>query len=135
MQNGMRFFAYATWVVMLSGAIILISNPFLSFINDPSWVGLVALLALGLLYLNLSYASVKRYIIKISSPTYLHYALAFLIYLPASFWIYFASETIEGSRLITLVVLAFAICLGAVYGQKNGMRARYRYLEEQNKKG
>jgi len=135
MQNGMRFFAYATWVMMLSGAIILVSNPFLSFINNPSWIGLAALLALGLLYLNLSYASIKRYITKTPSPTFLHYALAFLIYLPASFWIYFASETIEGSRFITLVVLAFAICLGAIYGQKNGMKARFRFLEEKKNKG
>ena len=130
MQDGARFFAYITWVLMLSLAIILISNPFLSFITDPGWAGLVALLALGFLYLNLTYASVKRYISKVPEPTSLHYVLSAVIFLPPFTWIWFFSDTIEGARLITVAVLAFAVVLGTIYGNKSGIKARYHYIQK-----
>jgi len=130
MQDGARFFAYITWVLMLSLAIILISNPFLSFITDPGWTGLVALLALGFLYLNLTYASVKRYISKVPEPTNLHYVLSVIIFLPPFAWIWFFSDTIEGARLITVAVLAFAVVLGTIYGNKSGIKARYYYIQK-----
>jgi len=130
MKDGARFFAYITWVLMLSLAIILVSNPFLSFITDPTWVGLAALLALGFIYLNLAYASVKRYITKVPEPTILHYFLSLCIYLPPFTWLFFFSETIEGSRIITLTVLAFAVFLGSYYGNKSGIKARYHYVQK-----
>lgn len=115
---------------MLSLAIILLSNPFLSFITNPDWTGLVALLALGFLYLNLTYASVKRYILKVPEPTNLHYVLSAVIFLPPFTWIWFFSETIEGARLITVAVLALAVVLGTIYGNKSGIKARYHYIQK-----
>ena len=130
MKDGARFFAYITWVLMLSLAIILLSNPFLSFITNPEWTGLVALLALGFLYLNLTYASVKRYISKVPELTNLHYVLSVVIYIPTFVWVWYFSDTIEGARLITVAVLAVAVVLGTIYGTKSGIKARYHYIQK-----
>jgi len=130
MQDGARFFAYATWTVMVSLAIILAGNPFLVYVSDPGWIGLVALLVFGFIYLNLSYAATKRYIRKVPEPTNKHYLLALIIFLPPAFWIYLISESASGSELILIVILAFSCWLGAFYGNRAGIRARYEYIQK-----
>jgi len=134
MQDGARFFAYATWVVMISLAIILVSNRFLVFVSDPGWVGLVALLAFGLIYLNLTYAAIKRFIRKVPEPTNLHFALAGLIFLPPAIWIYVITEQAGGSEILLVAVLAFSCGLGAFYGNRAGIRARYEYIQQLKKR-
>ncbi len=130
MQDGARFFAYATWTVMVSLAIILAGNPFLIYVSDPGWIGLVALLVFGFIYLNLSYAAIKRYIRKVPEPTNKHYLLALIIFLPPSIWIFLISESAIGSQLILIVILAFSCWLGAFYGNRAGIRARHEYVQK-----
>lgn len=130
MQDGARFFAYATWTVMVSLAIILAGNPFLEYVSDPGWIGLVALLVFGFIYLNLSYAAIKRYIRKVPEPTNKHYLLALIIFLPAAIWIFLISESASGSELILIVILAFSCWLGAFYGNRAGIRARHEYVQK-----
>lgn len=134
MQNKARFFAYATWVVMISLAIILAGNRFLSLVSDPGWIGLVALLAFGFIYLNISYISIKRFIRKVAEPTNLHYVLAAIIFLPPAFWIIAVSEQAAGSELILILVLVFSCWLGAFYGNRTGIRARHKYIRKIKKR-
>jgi len=130
MQDTARFFAYVTWTVMVSLAIILAGNPFLVYVSDPGWIGLVALLVFGFIYLNLSYAAIKRYITKVPVPKNKHYLLALIIFLPPAVWIYIISETASGSELILIVILAFSCWLGAFYGNRAGIRARHEYVQK-----
>lgn len=130
MQDSARFFAYATWVIMISLGIILATNPFLEFVADPGWVGLATLLAVGFIYLNLSYAANKRYITKVPEPTNKHWVLATIIFIPPAVWIYIISENAGGSELILTVVIAFACGLGAYYGNRTGIRNRLEYIQK-----
>jgi uncharacterized membrane protein YoaK (UPF0700 family) len=130
MQDSARFFAYATWVIMISLGIILASNPFLVYVSNPGWIGLATLLAVGFVYLNLSYAAIKRYITKVPEPTNNHIVLATIIFLPAAIWIYAISENAGGSELILILVVAFACGLGTFYGNRAGIRARYEYIQK-----
>lgn len=130
MQDSARFFAYATWVIMISLGIILAANPFLGYVSDPGWVGLVTLLAVGFIYLNLSYAAIKRYITKVPEPTNKHLVLAAFIITPPAVWIYVISENAGGSELILTVVIAFACGLGAFYGNRSGIRSRHEYVQK-----
>jgi len=129
MQNGARLFAYTTWVVMISLAIIIFTNPFLTYVSDPGWIGLLALLGFGFLYLNFSYLAIKRYVRKVPVETRLHFLLATIIFLPPAIWITFFTEDIENSVFILLFVLVFACFLGAVYGYRSGKRQQYKYFE------
>lgn len=133
MQNGARFFAYFTWVVMISLAIIITTNRFLGFVADPGWVGLVALLVFGLIYLNFAYAAIKRFIKKIPEPTNLHYVLGASIFLPSAIWIIFISDFTAGSEIILTIVLAFSCGLGTYYGNKVGIKERYEYIQKLKK--
>lgn len=130
MQDSARFFAYATWTVMISLAIILAGNPFLGYVSDPGWIGLVALLIFGFVYLNLSYAAIKRYIQKVPEPTNKHYLLAIIIFLPPAVWIYVISDSVCGSELILTVILAFSCWLGSFYGNRAGIKARFKYIQK-----
>lgn len=130
MQDSARFFAYTTWVIMISLGIILAANPFLGYVSDPGWVGLATLLAVGFVYLNLSYAAIKRYITKVPEPTNNHIILATIIFIPPAAWIYAISENAGGSELILIIVVGFACGLGAFYGNRAGIRARYEYVQK-----
>lgn len=130
MQDSARFFAYSTWVVMISLGIILAANPFLEFLADPGWVGLATLLAVGFVYLNLSYAAIKRYITKVPAPTNRHFVLAGLCFIPPATWIFLITEDAGGSQILLTAVIAFACGLGAYYGNRAGIRARHEYVQK-----
>lgn len=129
MQDTSRVFAYMTWVIMISLGIILTTNTFLGYVNDPSYIGLLALLGFGFIYLNFTYAVIKRFIKKVPAPTNMHYGLAAAIFLPPAIWILAISEEASGAELILIVILAFACGLGAFYGNRSGIKARYEYIQ------
>jgi hypothetical protein len=135
MNNGARLFAYTTWVLMISLAIIVFTDTFLVYANDEGWIGLVTILAYGFIYLNFSYLSVKRFIRKVFNESILHYILAFLILLPPAVWIALFSETIEDARFIMIIVIAFSCGLGAYYGHRAGKSEQIEYLDHLNQQG
>lgn len=137
MQDWARFFAYSTWTAMVSLAITIFTHSFLDYVNDPGWVGTFVLLAFGFLYLNLTYAAIKRYIRKVPAPTDTHWLLAAIIYLPPFIWIYASADIISTTEYLLWIVLAIACGMGAYHGNKMGIKARYEYiqaLKEQQKK-
>lgn len=130
MQDKARFFAYSTWAIMISLAIILFSNQFLHMVAQPGWKGLIVLLAFGFIYMNLTYAVVKRFIKKVPAPTQMHYLLGLMIFLPPAIWIVVAKSAITTDEILLLVVLALACSLGIFYGNRAGIKARYEYIQK-----
>lgn len=130
MQDKARFFAYATWVIMISLAIMIFSDQFLHLVAEPGWFGLAVLLAFGFIYMNLTYAAVKRFIRKVPAPTNLHYALGLLIFLPPACWILIVKGGVTTDELLLLAVLLLACGLGVFYGNRAGIRARYEYIQK-----
>lgn len=128
MQDKARFFAYSTWVVMISLAMIVFTSRFLTYVSDPGWIGLAALLGFGLIWLNFSYFIVKRFIKKSAEATALHIALAVLIFIPPGSWIIFVNNSAGRSAFILFVVIAFACGLGAWFGRRSGYRERQEIL-------
>lgn len=130
MQDKARFFAYSTWSIMISLAIILFTNRFLDFVSQPGWQGLAVLLAFGFVYMNITYVAVKRYIRKVPAPTNLHYLLGILIFLPPAGWIIITKGMGSTDEILLIVVLALACGLGIYYGNRAGIRARYEYIQK-----
>jgi hypothetical protein len=129
MQDAARFFAYSTWAIMVSVAIILFTHGFLDLVSEPGWIGTSVLLAFGFLYLNLAYAATKRYIRKVPAPTNIHLLLTFFIWLPPAIWVFASADTLHTTELLLLLVLALSCGLGAVYGNRAGIKARYEYIQ------
>ena len=130
MQDKARFFAYSTWTIMISLAIILFTNQFLHFVAEPGWLGLVVLLAFGFVYMNITYVAVKRYIRKVPAPTSLHYLLGFLIFLPPACWIIITRGMASTDEILLIVILALSCGLGVYFGNRAGIRARYEYIQK-----
>lgn len=130
MQDKARFFAYSTWVIMISLAIMIFSDQFLHLVSEPGWRGLLVLFCFGLIYMNLTYNAVKRFIRKVPAPTQAHYALGSLIFLPPVVWIFIVRNTITSSELLLIGVLALSCGLGIFYGNRSGIRARYEYIQK-----
>ena len=130
MQDKARFFAYSTWVIMISLAIMIFSDQFLHLVSQPGWTGLIVLFCFGLIYMNLTFNAVKRYIRKVPAPTRAHYALGGLIFLPPVVWMFFVRHTITSSELLLMGVLALSCGLGIFYGNRSGIRARYEYIQK-----
>lgn len=130
MQDKARLFAYSTWVIMISLAIMIFSDQFLHLISEPGWRGLIILFCFGLIYMNLTYNAVKRYIRKVPAPTQAHFVLGALIFFPPVVWMLFIRETISSSELLLIGVLALSCGLGVFFGNRSGIRARYEYVQK-----
>lgn len=130
MQDKARLFAYSTWAIMISLAIILFTNRFLTFVAQPGWEGLVVLLVFGFVYMNLVFTVVKRYIRKVPAPTQLHNLLGVLVFLPPACWIVISATAISTDEILILAVLVLACGLGIYFGNRAGIRARYEYIQK-----
>jgi hypothetical protein len=130
MQDMVRIFAYSTWVMMISMAMILTSNLFFSQVAAPGWQGWLILLIVGALYLNLIYSGVWRFIRKVPAPTNQYVLVAVFALLPALGWIHFFSAAAEGGEWKLSAVLLLAAGIGLRLGHPAGVKARYEYVQK-----
>lgn len=130
MQDGARLFAYSTWAMMISLAIIMFTNRFLEFISESAWIGIIILSAFAFLYFNISYAAIKRYIRKVPAPTNWHIGLGFIVFLPPAVWVAVFADRYENYSIAIILALAIGCILGTVIGNRAGIKARYEYIQK-----
>lgn len=130
MQDFARLFAYSTWGVMISLGAILFTHHFFIYMEESVTVTLLILAGMGLIYFNLTFAAIKRYIRKVPSPTNSHLLLALLIALPPVGWILIVHDTLLIHDLLLLLVLLTVSATGALYGNRAGIKARYEYIQK-----
>ncbi len=130
MQDGARFFAYATWAAMISLGIMIFSHQFV-FLTENSPVSLaIWVLAFGVMYGNFTYAVIKRYIKKVPAPTNSHLLLSALIFAPPAAWILTIGNNSLMINLLIISVLAGSIAAGNHYGNIRGIKDRYEYVQK-----
>lgn len=130
MNNWHRLFAYLTAAIVLGLVVIILTQAFLSYVEDPTWVGLVALFCYGVAFLYVSFTLNKRFTQKRRFPSLFSYLLAGLLTLPTLLWIYLADDKLVNTRYLFTAVIVFSAGLGAYYGIKVGMKKREAYLEQ-----
>jgi hypothetical protein len=130
MQDGARFFAYATWAVMISLGIMIFSHQFV-FLTENSTLSLaVWVVAFGVMYGNFTYAAIKRYIKKVPAPTNTHSVLSALIFAPPAAWVLTIGNNSLSINLLIIAVLAGSIAAGNYYGNLRGIKERYEYVQK-----
>lgn len=130
MQDGARFFAYATWAVMISLGIMIFSHQFV-FLTESSLISLaIWMLAFGVMYGNFTYAAIKRYIKKVPAPTNSHLLLSALIFAPPTAWILTIGNNSLTIKLLIIAVLGGSIATGNHYGNLRGIKDRYDYVQK-----
>ena len=130
MQDAARFFAYSTWALMISVAIVIFSHLFFGFMSESVWAAVIIALGFGFLYFNFTFAAIKRFIRKIPAPTNSHILLAILIFLPPAIWILTINQTFTQNDLLLILALILSTVLGVIYGNRAGIKARYEYIQK-----
>lgn len=130
MQDGARFFAYATWAIMISLGIMIFSHQFV-FLTENSLLTLaVWILAFGVMYGNFTYAAIKRYIKKVPAPTNTHTVLSAFIFAPPAAWVLTIGNNSLSINLLIIAILAGSIAAGNYYGNLRGIKDRYEYVQK-----
>lgn len=129
-QDYVRIFAYSTWVMMVSSAIILTANFFLIWVDAPGWPGWITLLVLGVAYANLIYSAVRRFIRKVPAPTRQYLLIAVFTLLPALVWVHGFSAVSSVASWKTTVALAAGVAVGLRFGHPAGVKARFEYVQQ-----
>src|SRR5690554_4916227 len=128
MQDGARFFAYSTWAIMISLAIMIFSHQFLHLAESTFAALLIWGLIFGAMYFNITYSAIKRYIRKVPAPTNSYIALTVLIFIPPALWLMSVGDFMAERDLVILVFLSAGVYLGMQTGHKQGIKARYEYI-------
>jgi len=129
LNNVPRFFAYATGTLLIAAAIIVFSNQFISYTGRDDTLGLIALLAYGLVYLNLVFGVSRRFIRKLQEgkSTNIQYVFAALSLLPVLIWINVFDTGLGDSILLFHIVMIFACLLGGYFGHRSGLRQQEEF--------
>lgn len=130
MDSWHRKFAYLTGAIVIGLLLILLTNRFLHYVNEPGSSGYIALFAFGLIYLNLGYGINRRFSLKSDHPEALNYLLSTLIALPTLFWIYTKDEGLGTAITLFTVTILFALYLGTYFGSRRGVLKRAMYQEQ-----
>lgn len=132
MESWHRPFAYLTGSLVFGLLVIVLTNGFLGYVNTPGWIGYVALLAYGLVFVNIGYVLNRRFTKKIKQPTGLSYAMAALLIGPTLLWVLTkdGGGALGESRMVFILTVVFAAFLGTWYGIKTGSRKRVDYLRK-----
>lgn len=130
MESWHRYFAYISGSLVFGLLIIVFTNSFFVYVNNPGWVGYISLIAYGLIFVNISYVMNRQFTKKLKHPSVASYLMATLLILPTLLWIYTKESPLAESRMVFTLTIIFATYLGAYYGIKAGSRKRVDYLEK-----
>ena len=114
---------------MLSAAFTLISSEFLSLINTPGYMGLLVLLAFGLVYMNLVFITGRRFMRRLQGPNPVPYVFALLVAAPPLVWVQIYDAGLGESQLTFLFTVIVACGLGAYFGHRAGLKAQIKFQQ------
>lgn len=115
-----RLFSYTTAAFMLGAVVHMLSSSFLPFTQIPGGIGLVVMAAYSFVYGNLGWSVAKRYLRKTRILTWVPYALAVLLVLPASIQVHLQQDFPEPSQAWLYIGI---VLIGALAGSKLGIAA------------
>ncbi|MGM0505563.1 MAG: hypothetical protein ACQER4_00055 [Bacteroidota bacterium] len=127
MDDGARIFAYTTWILMASLAVIVFSNPLMSFLYTPGWAAGIILLLLAVVYGSLSRTVSKRYIRKCPPGSGDPWWIAALVWAPPVGWVTL-TETSGTLSVSVALITGTAIYIGFTKGLRAGRRQRNEWL-------
>lgn len=134
MDNLPRLLFYFSGILLLSSAFTLLSSEFMVKMNDPGIVGILFLLGYGLVYMNLTFISARRFLRRLDGSSYIPYVFAALIALPPLVWIHVYDTGLYGSSFwLFIVVILFGTALGAWFGHSAGLKAQAEFKESMRK--
>ena len=124
-----RVAAYLTACLVMGLAIVVFTNSFIKFANEPGTAGYLTLFGFGLVFLNLAFAVNRRFILKSEHHRALHYIFSFMIMAPTLLWVLTKDEGLGESLITFALTIIFAAFLGTYFGIRRGLNRRAQYWE------
>lgn len=129
MDNLPRFIFYASGVFIASAAFTLFSSEFLPKITDPSFVGTLFLLGFGLVYLNITFVTGRRFMRRLKGANPIPYIFALLVAIPPLVWVELYDAGLGDFKLTFMFTIILACGLGGVLGHRAGLKAQVKFQE------
>lgn len=127
MDNLPRFIFYASGVFIASAAFTLFSSEFLPKITDPSFVGTLFLLGFGLVYLNITFVTGRRFMRRLKGANPIPYIFALLVAIPPLVWVELYDAGLGDFKLTFMFTIILACGLGGVLGHRAGLKAQVKF--------
>lgn len=124
MDNKPRFIFYLSGVFLLSVAITLFTSEFLSKVNDPSFTGMLFLLGFGLIYMNLIFATSRRFMRRLDGASISPYILGAAVALPPVIWVNVYEAGLGSMFWLYIATIIIACGAGAFFGHRSGLKAQ-----------
>ncbi|MEX0721431.1 MAG: hypothetical protein WD059_12235 [Balneolaceae bacterium] len=133
MDNLPRFIFFASGVVVISAAFILLTSELLVQTAVPSWAGILFLLGYGLVYMNLVFVSSRRFMRRLHGPSVSPYIFSVLIALPPLIWVNIYDAGLGKSNITFMITIIIGCGLGAYLGHRAGLKAQDVFWENLQK--
>lgn len=129
MDNIPRFAFYTSGVFIVSAAFTIFSSELLFLVADPSWKGTAALLAYGLVYMNIVFVISRRFMRRLDGPSPVPIIIGILVAIVPVIWIFiFQQAGLDNTqKVIYAVVMALGCGLGAHFGHRAGLKAQIEF--------
>ena len=134
MDNLPRLIFYISGILLLSSGFTLLSTEFMVKMNDPGIVGIIFLLGYGLVYMNITFISSRRFMRRLDGSSNIPYIFGGIISLPPIVWIHIYDSGLYGASFwLFIFVVLFGAALGAWFGHSAGLKAQAAFKESMRK--
>ncbi len=138
-QQIIRSFTYTTTALLAGASIQFFTNNFITLTESPDLQGTLFLIGFALIYANITFLLVRRYIQKPASFQFYSYVLSVVIVLPILILVLIKGDVFASTATAVTYFAAIAAgsAAGAWYGIKKGLikrEERRKKLHERNLK-
>lgn len=134
-MNYYRIFAYFSAALVLGLAAIVLTIPFIAYVEWEGWVGYGALIGYAFVFFNLSFGLSRRFATKAYNHEYMVFGIATLMMIPPILWTSFKDVGLYSRQPLFLFCLALGVALGAWAGRSSGLSRRAKLIEQARKEG
>lgn len=129
MDNLPRLIFYASGIFIASAAFTLFSSEFLKKISDPTFVGTLFLLGFGLVYLNITFVTGRRFMRRLQGANPVPYIFALLVAIPPLVWVELYDAGLGDFKLTFMFTVILACGLGGLLGHRAGLKAQIKFRQ------
>lgn len=115
---------------MISAAFTLISSEFLKMVANPTYVGMLFLLAFGLVYMNIVFITGRRFMRRLEGPNPIPYVFGLLVAIPPLVWVNIYDAGMGDSQLTFMFTVIVGCGLGALFGHRAGLKAQIEFQND-----
>ncbi|MGM0587305.1 MAG: hypothetical protein ACQETE_02720 [Bacteroidota bacterium] len=134
-MNYYRIFAYFTASLVLGLGAIVLTIPFIEYVEWSGWVGYGTLAGYAFVYFNLSFGLSRRFTTKAYHHEFWVVGIALLMLVPPVLWTSLKDVGLVDRQTLFLFSLALGVILGCWAGYAAGFRRRAKLIERARNEG